>query len=453
MNNTENEANITQRTDETDDIITVYKSEEQAKLFAILPKPFALLSIFCSYVMIREIVAEHRLKKGRPVLRMLLAMAVADIFYSFAYFLGTWPAPPDVEHNMYGNVGSQGFCTFQGFIMSLGIQASVLSNAALSIYYLNIIIYRKTDRDLEKTEIYLQSLIWILAFVLAIYPIPLELYNPETDLCTLQSAPRDCSGEDCIRGSDPLIHLIIAMAPPLVCLLVSMSIMVVITMNVRKLENKSRKYGASSIMIQPPPFSAEGMAPRGSAESMVPHGSARASMNSGDVSDFFMGDVPRSRVAVRRTLVEVDRHKSQAAAMQAICYAIAFLMTYLLSYISVIKYLTTGTWNVILDNFAFSVFQPSAGTFNYIVFARVRMMKTPEGKLLKTFFCCTCLQKDQETARDSTSQSKSRKTTQQQQQQQPNAMPGESDSRNQVEFRQASSDQAASGSYDEGLVE
>ncbi|CAB9514557.1 expressed unknown protein [Seminavis robusta] len=288
-------------------------------------------------------------------------------------------------------------------------------------------------------EIYLQSLIWILALVLAIYPIPLELYNPEADLCTLQSVPPDCSGDDCIRGSDPLIPLLIGIAAPLVCLFVSMSIMVAIATEVRKLENKSRKYGASSIMIRPP-FSAEaeGMAPSSSAESMVPRGSAGASVNSGNASDFFMGDVPSSRVAVRRTLVEVDRRKSQAVITQAICYAIAFLMTYLLSYISIISYYATGSWNDILHIFAFAVFGPSAGTFNYIVFAGLRMMKTQEGKLLKTIFCCTCLQKDQETARTSSSQRRSRKSSQQQQQQL-NAMPGEADTpnQNQVEFQQA----------------
>ncbi|CAB9514554.1 expressed unknown protein [Seminavis robusta] len=216
-------------------------SEERAKIGAILPKPFALLSLICSYVMIREVIAEHRLKRGRPMLRMLLAMAMADIFYSFASFLGTWPAPGDVEHTMYGNIGSQGFCTFQAFVLHFGLMASVLSNAALSIYYLNVVVYRKTDRDLEKMEIYLQSFIWIVSLVLAIYPIPMELYNPDVDLCYLQSIPAFCSGDDCIRGSDPFIPHMIALGIPFLFLMLSTCIMIAITIQVRKVENKSRK--------------------------------------------------------------------------------------------------------------------------------------------------------------------------------------------------------------------
>ncbi|CAB9514555.1 expressed unknown protein [Seminavis robusta] len=116
--------------------------------------------------------------------------------------------------------------------------------------------------------------------------------------------------------------------------------------------------------------------------------------------DEFKDDIP-APPPVRITKVEVDRRKSQAVAIQGICYAVAFLLSYSLSYVAIIRFHIRGSGNDILDYIALCILAPSAGTFNYIVFARTRVMKTPEGKFLKALFFCTCLRKNEEIKRNS----------------------------------------------------
>jgi hypothetical protein len=66
------------------------------------------------------------------------------------------------------------------------------------------------------------------------------------------------------------------------------------------------------------------------------------------------------------------------------------LITYLLSFIAIIQYEAFGTYNMTFEFVAFSVFIPSAGTFNWFVFARTRQMKTPEGRISRAVLFCTC---------------------------------------------------------------
>jgi carbonic anhydrase len=139
---------------------------------AYLPKPFTLLSMFSSYVLLREVVFDQRHNRGKPISRVLLSMSVADIIFSFAYFLGTWPAPPDTLYIWKENTGSQGFCTFQAVLFQFGLMASPFFNVLLAVFYLMIIRYRWTDSQLRKSEPWAHGSIWSVSLVLALFPIP-----------------------------------------------------------------------------------------------------------------------------------------------------------------------------------------------------------------------------------------------------------------------------------------
>lgn len=339
----------------TDDDYWVERPELEATVKAYLPKPFAIASLVSSYVIIREITKEAT---PTPIHHLLVCIAVGDILFSFAYFLGTWPAPPDTEYyNLVHNVGSVGFCTFQGFLMVLGLVASVLSNACLSTYYLLIVRYGWKDADLQRRlEPYVPAGIWVVSLAGAIYPIPLELYNSFSEFCMIQSIPPNCTGEDCIRGSDPFPHIAFFALLPFLCLFVSLGAMCSIFSKVRQIEDTAEKYATSG-------FTAE----------------ARSSMtaNSGMHSNSC-------------ALTLVDRSKSQAVARQALAYAAAFLVTYLLDFISLCIFLATEESYLVLDLIAYGLVLPSAGTFNFLVFARIRQMKTPEGRLWRSLLFCQC---------------------------------------------------------------
>lgn len=350
-------------------------SAQKATITAYLPKPFALLSMICSYVIIREVVADHKLKKGGPIPRLLFSMAVADMIFSFAYFLGTWPAPPDSYHDLVGNVGSQAVCTFQGFCLQLGLVGSVLANTALSIYFLWVVLYGWSDNAVERMEPWVQGTVWVLALICAIYPIPMELYNSHMETCYIDSVPPECSGDDCIRGSDPTIHHLVFAFLPFACLVVIMAIMTSLCVRVRHIENKSAKYATSST---------------------IPSATSSASANSNErgsvVSAWAMrvSQLSSVRQLIMTNPVTVDRRKSQAVRRQAMFYALAFLLTYLFAFITAIRDHTTETGeHSIFDDIGYVFFFPSAGLFNFLVFARPRTeMKTREGRFLRAILFC-----------------------------------------------------------------
>ena len=61
----------------------------EAYLVALLPKPMAFLSMVGSYISIREVLVDHKLKRGKAIPRTLLALSVSDIVFSFGWFLTT----------------------------------------------------------------------------------------------------------------------------------------------------------------------------------------------------------------------------------------------------------------------------------------------------------------------------------------------------------------------------
>ncbi|CAB9505950.1 expressed unknown protein [Seminavis robusta] len=335
---------------------------------AILPKPFALLSVICSYVMIREVVEDQRSARhnGSPIKRVLLSMAIADVSFSIGYFLGTWPAPPDMPDSTIMNYGTVASCEFQGFIILLGYVASILGGAALSVYYLLVVRLGKSDRDLHRIERWVLPSIWIVALGWAIYPIPLDLYNFGLEVCFLESVPEICSGDECIRGSDTTFHQLALALLPILSMCLSVGIMIAIYVKVRYVENMSKKY-ATSIHN---PSSGHHMSARSSIDSHTQH----------------------SNHAQSERHSAVNRQKSLAVARQGMFYILAFLLTYFFPLVAAVRYAIFGTWNDVFDDFAYGIFVPSAGTLNFLVFARLRSpMKTPEGRVLRSMFCCTCL--------------------------------------------------------------
>ena len=64
---------------------------------------------------------------------------------------------------------------------------------------------------------------------------------------------------------------------------------------------------------------------------------------------------------------------------------------HLLNLISTARYYITGDWNTVFDYVAYGVLFTSPGTLNFWVFLRTRIeMATPEGRLLRRLFCCSC---------------------------------------------------------------
>lgn len=348
---------------------------QDATVLAYLPKPFALLSMVCSYAMIRELAFDQFvMKKGGPISRMLISVAVADVLFSLAWAMGTWAAPSDApeEVGLVGNVGTQATCTMEGFLMTLGMLASQLSNAALSVYCLLVVRHAWRDRDLVKVEKAVQGTVWLVALASAVYPIFLDLYYIGTSICYVESNPPGCS-DNCIRGSDPTYHQLYQSVFPILCLLTSTSIMIRLVLTVRRQENKTNRYRFPSSAI-------------------TSLGDLEEQANNSSIGSFGMASI-RSGLGLDQP--EVNRKKSTAVARQGMYYATAFLASYLFPIISMLTFLATGKANQDFDFIAWCICYPSTGTFNFLVFCRLREhMRTPEGRVLRATLCCCC-QKNQ----------------------------------------------------------
>jgi hypothetical protein len=100
----------------------LYETDAWPAYLMWIQKTFASLSIICSYVICREILSDlkdHQSRRGghrdnsqgrsvqfqRSIGRILLNLSVSNIIFSFAVFLGEWPAPTDTLyiHHAAGN--------------------------------------------------------------------------------------------------------------------------------------------------------------------------------------------------------------------------------------------------------------------------------------------------------------------------------------------------------------
>lgn len=95
------------------------------------------LSILGSSILLAEVIADfQRGQRVPPVSRILASVSIGDILFSFAWFLGTWVAPSDLDYLDGTNHGSHQSCCFQGFILTVGGLTTIPLNAFLGVTYL-----------------------------------------------------------------------------------------------------------------------------------------------------------------------------------------------------------------------------------------------------------------------------------------------------------------------------
>jgi hypothetical protein len=163
---------------------------ERAEEYVVghMSKPFALLSMICSYVMMRETILNGK-SRAAAFNRLLGFLGLSTFILAFGSFLGPQ------------------FCTLQGFCIQLGWVATVLSTSALSFYCMWVVRCGWTDEEWEQMERKVFVFVWSYSFVAAGYLIPLQLYNSSVGVCYIQSTPPNCGGKiECIRGMNPVPH-------------------------------------------------------------------------------------------------------------------------------------------------------------------------------------------------------------------------------------------------------
>ena len=188
-------------------------TDTQMKTLAILPKFSAAIGIAGDLIIITEILVLDRSNKlKRAIHRILLAMSICDLIASFGFFLSTWPIPKE-EEGVFYNVGNQGTCVFQGFLIQFGISAPLL-NMCLAIFYILVIKYSwKEEQIRKKVEPFFYGLSLSVAIATCSASVALDLFNNADLWCWINETPSGCNesyntkGEsDCERGDNSQLY-------------------------------------------------------------------------------------------------------------------------------------------------------------------------------------------------------------------------------------------------------
>lgn len=244
------------------------------------PKIPALLSMWGSYIIIREVLADLRVSSNnnsqaaslqsrrrsrsssnhcRPLSRVLLSLSISDCLSSIAWFLSTWMFPSNMIGGEYtwGNIGSWTTCNLQGFLVQLGQGAGPLFNTTYALFSLLLLRYRWTDRQLVRVEPYFHVGIWTMAIGLALFPIFLDFYNPVVQVCWIEPYPYNCesgNGPPCTRGANAWpVALTLSIVPMWICIGLAAIFLYLLWHTVRATEDRIARYSFPRIQRRRPP--------------------------------------------------------------------------------------------------------------------------------------------------------------------------------------------------------
>lgn len=113
----------------------------------------------------------------------MFGMSCTDIVSSVAVGLSTLPLPVDIPWGpMVGTrLGNTATCEAQGFCYVFGFASMFAYNAMLGFYNTCAIAFRMEEETIRRrVEPFIHAFPLICGLVLAVLPLPLELYNPTT---------------------------------------------------------------------------------------------------------------------------------------------------------------------------------------------------------------------------------------------------------------------------------
>lgn len=143
--------------------------------------------------------------------RFLLLLSIFDVISSFGYFLSTFMIPEEPPPGMEESIGhiydyddtfpwatgNQATCTFQGFLIHVGMSGSVLFTGFISLHYVFVVRYRWGKDKMRRMEIICYILGLIIPFGAAVYLAIMGLFNPYvTGFCWINQYPGICAPYD-----------------------------------------------------------------------------------------------------------------------------------------------------------------------------------------------------------------------------------------------------------------
>lgn len=229
-------------------------SRSQALVLAILPKISACMSMFGNTWIMLEVIFDEDTNRGirkreNVYNRLMFGMSFFDNLEAVWNFASTWPAPRDTPY-IFDPRGTTRTCAVQGFFLQLGLGISMY-NAMLSIYYLLVIRYNISERQLRGVvEPVMHTVGFTAAFGTAFAGLFMNLYNWATMWCWIAPYPSTCKDSwhygaeaNCERGDNAWAWRLIFYHGPLVCcIIVAITCMTSVYLAVRKNDIKTLRY-------------------------------------------------------------------------------------------------------------------------------------------------------------------------------------------------------------------
>ncbi|KAL7544574.1 hypothetical protein ACHAWF_007950 [Thalassiosira exigua] len=174
-------------------------SSSQLEALAIVVKPFALLSMMGSALIVREVMTDE-LKRKLTYHRILLGVSCVDFCASFWFFMSHWAVPKGTD-GIPQAAGNEGTCKAQAWFISLNI-ASPLYNVSLCVYYLLMI---KCEWTQEKIKSVASPFLLFMPILFglggAFAGLGMDIFAPAGMWCWIAPHPSGCSGSDCAGQS------------------------------------------------------------------------------------------------------------------------------------------------------------------------------------------------------------------------------------------------------------
>lgn len=136
--------------------------------------------------------------------RLVLAMFIHQLIYALSYLTGTFAIPSDYDA-YFGNYGTIGTCTAQGFLIFVSVRCAMIYYGSFSVYSYVAVVNGFDRNKYQWCEKYIHIFCNAYPLALGVYFLSVEGFNPDFGFCAKESMPLGCeyaADIACERGPD-----------------------------------------------------------------------------------------------------------------------------------------------------------------------------------------------------------------------------------------------------------
>ena len=327
----------------------------------------SFIASFTLFVMILR--SADKLKT--PLRRLIFGLSVSDAIASLSTVFQPLMLPPGIMG--YGN---QGTCNAIAFPFHLGYAAAPFYTMSLCVYYIQVIRYKRSDRDFAKRiEPWLHGISIGYPLLGSIVNLAAGNFNSSGIRCWILSQPLNCANNpdvECVRGANAQAYKWIFVTIPKIATGLSIiCIMGMITWTVVKQERRNARFQFQVQSTINGGSNSFGRRLRSSISNLrSSFGSLRSSLsccasppesvNNDNAPAYISRSMRASQSRVRETVT------------QSLLYIGAFIVTYFGSFVVMILD-ETNTPRPFPLLVVYLIFNPLGGVFNILVYTRPKV--------------------------------------------------------------------------------